>query len=349
MRKVLIIADFFPVDFVKNDPELQQILREAMPEEEFEFDYYADPLLNADCGITDPMSVIKHWEDHGIADVVRDQELLDKLADVEILIVQWSPVTRQMMDAAPKLKFVGSMRSGTENLDLEAGKEKGIIMRNCPGRLGDSVADLTLALILNANKAVIGLDLRLHNGEWLRETKRYEHRINRPMRLLTAGIVGFGAIGQKVAQRLKGFGTNLIAYDPYTPDAVFEQYGVKRVDLDTLMSTSDIITIHTRFTKETEGLIGKHEMSLIKDDVMFINTARAGLVDQEAFMEQLEAGKIVAAGFDVFWEEPFDPNSPLLQYEDIAMLPHVGGVFPGVTQLSVSMLMDTLKSVYLNK
>ena len=346
MRKVLILADFFPVDYIKNDPELQEILREAMPADEFEFDYYADPLLN---GVPEPMAVIGEWEKHGIGGVVRDQELLDKLADVEILIVQWSPVTRQMMDAAPKLKFVGSMRSGTENLDLEYAKEKGIIMRNCPGRLGDSVADLTLALILNANKSVIGLDLRLHNGEWLRETKRYEHRINRPMRLLTAGIVGFGAIGQKVAKRLQGFGTKVIAYDPFTPDEAFESMGVQRVDLDTLMSTSDIITVHARYTEETKNIIGKHEMSLIKDEVMFINTARAGLVEEEAFMEQLRAGKIVAAGFDVYWDEPFDPKSPLMEYEDIAMLPHVGGVFPGVTQLSVSMLMDTLKKVYLNK
>ena len=345
MRKVLILADMFPVETF-SEPEMNGILRSAMPEEEFEINVLPDPIFQQ---AEDPMAIIGHWEKNGIADVVRDQALLDALKDVEILIVQWSPVTRQMLDAAPNLKFVGSMRSGTENLDLEAGKEKGVIMRNCPGRLGDSVADLTLALILNANKSIIGLDLRLHNGEWLRETKRYTNRINRPMCLLTAGIVGFGAIGQKVAKRLQGFGTRVIAYDPFTPDAVFESAGVERVDLDTLMSTADIITVHARYTEETKNIIGKHEMSLIKDGIMFINTARAGLVEEEAFMEQFNAGKIAAAGFDVYWDEPFDPKSPLMKYEDVAMLPHVGGVFPGVAQLSMTMLMNTLKKDYLNK
>ena len=311
--------------------------------EEFHIDYMNDSMFkNSD----NPMSIIRDFEKSGIGSVVRDKELLDALAEVEILIVHWSAVTPEMMDAAPKLKFVGSMRSGLENIDMKYAAKKGITVRNCPGRLGDSVADLTLALILDANKGLMTRNLVLTKGEWV-DHKPYQKTINRPLRLLTAGIVGFGAIGQKVAKRLQAFGTKVQAYDPYTADAAFEQMGVKRVDLDTLMATSDIITIHARLVEETKGMIGKHEMSLIKDGCMFINTARADLVDEEAFMESMKSGKIAAAGLDVYWQEPFDKNCELLTMNNVTMMPHIGGVFPGVAQLSMGMLMESLAE-YLN-
>jgi D-3-phosphoglycerate dehydrogenase len=159
----------------------------------------------------------------------------------------------------------------------------------------------------------------------------------------TAGLVGFGLIAQGVAKRLQGFGTKVIAYDPFTPDEIFQQMGVTRVDLDTLFEQSDIVSIHARLSDETRGLIGEAELAKIKPTALFINTARAGLVDEEALIRAVKEGRLAGVGLDVYAEEPFPEDFPLLSMDNATLTPHSAGSFSGAMQLSLSMIINTFR------
>lgn len=340
MLKALLLADFFPAEYVEKDPEIQEIL--ASIGEDVRVEVLPDPLIQK---AASPMAVIRGYEKQGIEDVEPDPAILAALADKDILLVHWSPVNKKVIDAGPNLKFIGSLRSGFENIDRAYAEGKGITVKNCPGRLANSVADLTLALMLEANKALSKRNLAALKGEWP-NAKDFQTRTYRPMCMLTAGLVGFGAIGEKVAERLKGFGAKIQAYDPYTPQEVFDKLGIRRLELDELLKTSDIISLHARVTEQTKGMIGKEQFAMMQKHCIFVNTARADLVDEPAMIDALRTGQIACAGLDVYAQEPLPENSPLLGLENVVLTPHIGGAFPGMMQLSLSMIVNTLKEFF---
>jgi len=342
MLKVLLLADFFPVEYVLKDPELQEIL--ASIGDDVSVEVLPDPLIQ---NAQNPMAVIRGYEKQGIAGVEPDPAILAALADKDVLLVHWSPVNKKVIDAGHNLKFIGSLRSGIENVDKAYAESKGITVRNCPGRLANSVADLALALILEANKALSKRNLAALKGDWP-SSKDFQTRTYRPMCMLTAGLVGFGAIAQKVAERLKGFGTKVQAYDPFAPQEAFDRLGVKRLELDELLKTSDIISLHARVTEETKGMIGREQFALMQKHCIFVNTARADLVDEPAMIDALRNRQIACAGLDVYAQEPLPKDSPLLALDNVVLTPHIGGAFPGMVPLSLSMIVETLKE-YLNR
>lgn len=336
MTKILFVLDFYPVAYFENDPEIQAIL--ATLPSDVEIELTEDLTLQR---LENPMEYIGKAEKIGVEWVEPAPEMLEKFADKDVIIVHWSPFNSKMVDAAKNVKFIGSMRSGFENIAKDYAESKGITVRNCPGRLADSVSDLTLALTLSLNKGLLKRNLRATGGEWL--VAYGQEKSYRPLSMLKVGLVGFGIIGQKVAQRFQACGSEVQAYDPFVDDASFDALGVAKVSLDTLCQTSDIISMHARLSDETRGLVGAAEFAQMQPHCFFINTARAGLVDEQALIDALLNKQILGAGLDVYTEEPLDLDSPLLQMDNVTLTPHMGGAFPGVIQLSLGLIVDTLK------
>jgi phosphoglycerate dehydrogenase-like enzyme len=147
----------------------------------------------------------------------------------------------------------------------------------------------------------------------------------------TVGIVGFGAIGRKIAERLLPFGSKLISYDPYVGEDVMVKYQVRKVELDTLMKESDYVTIHVMPNESNRGMIGARELGLMKQTAYFINTARSAVTDEPAVVEALKNKKICGGGFDVFDKEPLPPDHPFMALDNVILLPHIGGATQEVT------------------
>ena len=340
MTKALFILDFLPESMFTDDPEMNKTIQSLGDDVKLSF-YQCTTMFEFD----NPMEYIGKAEKEGVEWVEPADDLLELLKDVDAVLMQWSPFNSKMIDAAPNLKFIGSMRSGFENISADYAKSKGIVVRNCPGRLASSVADHTLALILSENRGLLRINLRGTGGQW--STDMSDEPFKRPLCMQTAGLIGFGIIAQEVAKRLKGFGTTVIAYDPFTPDEAFAKLGVTRVDLDTLLQKSDIVSVHARLTDETRGLIGEKEIAKMKPTALFINTARAGLVDEAALIRAIKEKRLAGAGLDVYATEPFPEDFPLLTMDNVTLTPHSAGSFSGVMPLSLSIICNTFRR-YLN-
>jgi D-3-phosphoglycerate dehydrogenase / 2-oxoglutarate reductase len=242
------------------------------------------------------------------------------VAEADIIVTEFCPVPRKMIDACPRLKIIGILRAGTENVNVEYATSKGILVYNTPGRNADAVADFTVGMIICECRNIARGHHGLKQGEWLRE---YPNSGRIPdMRGKTIGIVGLGEIGKKVVKRLQGFDVKIIAHDPYvrTPPG-----GVELVALERLMAEADFVTIHARLTKETERVISRQMIGRMKPTSYFINTSRAGLVDEPALYEALEQRKIAGAALDVFEKEPPGKDYPLVTLENVTLTPHMAG------------------------
>ena len=229
-------------------------------------------------------------------------------------------VTREVMVASPRLKVIGVHGVGCDHIDLQAAKELGKAVFNTPSALTESVAEMTLALMLALTRRVVSSDKAVRAGEWKR---KFGDLIGSELLGKTVGIIGLGRIGAAVALRLKSFGVELLYHDVADRSEVEAELGVRRVDLDTLFRSSDIITLHTPLTPQTRGLLSEREFGIMKDGVYIVNTARGKVIDQMALIEALQSGKVSGAALDVFEEEPLDPSKPLASMDNVILTPHL--------------------------
>lgn len=289
------------------------------------------------CEGGDYRSVAKRIEDEGPNWVRYSEEYLQVVEDADVLVIMYNGVNKILLDRAKKLKFIAVMRSGLENVDVEECKKRGIIISNCPGKVSEPVSEMACTMILDALRSVtvVNKNWKPGNGFHALESSPLSFET-------TIGLVGFGIIGKKVAAKLKGFDFKWIAYDPFVKQEIADQYGVKLVDLDTLMSTADIISVHARLLPSTENLVGAHEISLMKPNAILVNTARAGLVDEDALIEALKERKIKGAFLDVFKEEPLPDDHILHQLDSVVITPHMAGNAGDVMLLSVKMMMEEI-------
>jgi D-3-phosphoglycerate dehydrogenase len=227
------------------------------------------------------------------------------------------PITRKIIESGKKLRFIQSAGVGYERIDLEAATDDGVVVMNMPIGTTVSVAEHTIALILACSKNLV---------------KAHENTVKGGWRILgfgvelwkkTLGIIGFGKIGREVAKRMKAFEMDILVYDPYVGKEDIEKMGGKKVDFKTLLKESDIVTIHSPLTKETEGLIGEEELGLMKQTATLINTARGELVDEEALYKALSERRISCAGLDVYRQEPINKDNPLLTLDNVVLTPHM--------------------------
>jgi D-3-phosphoglycerate dehydrogenase len=243
-----------------------------------------------------------------------EDELIPALEGFEAAVAGNDPFNERVMSAAPTLRAVARHGVGTDSVDLVAAARLGVIVTNTPGIIVDSVADMAFAHMLAVARRVCEADRAVRAGKW--------QEIQGPLVWgKTLGLVGVGAIGMAMVRRALGFGMTILAYDPY-PRAEAEELGVKYVSLDELLREADFVSIHAPLTSHTRGMIGKREIGLMKPTAYLINTARGGLVDQDALYEALAEKRIAGAGLDVLVHEPPSPDDPLLKLENCVFTPH---------------------------
>lgn len=247
------------------------------------------------------------------------EQLLSAIADADAILVRSATqVDAEAFEAAKRLKVVARAGVGLDNVDVKAATHAGVMVVNAPTSNIVSAAELAIALMLAAARNISPAHAALRDGVWARSKyagiELYEK---------TVGIVGLGRIGVLVAQRLAAFGMDVIAYDPYVQAGRAAQMGVRLVDLDTLMATADFVTVHLPKTPETVGLIGAEQLARAKPELVLVNAARGGIVDEDALHATLAEGRIAAAGLDVYASEPCT-DSPLFTLENVVATPHLG-------------------------
>ncbi len=251
------------------------------------------------------------------------ERVLQAMADKEGFVsLVGDSIDIELLDSAPRLRMIAQMAVGYDNVDLAAATARGIPVSNTPDVLTDATADLTFALILALSRRIVELDGRVRRGEF---------KFWAPMLFLgrdvtgkTLGIVGFGRIGQAVAQRAKGFRMRVLYSDPHKIDTVHEQeLNAGYVDLGRLLHEADFVCVHVSLSEETRHLIGKAELALMKPMAYLINAARGPVVDEKALVEALRSGSIAGAGLDVYENEP-SLEQGLVELENVVLLPHVG-------------------------
>jgi D-3-phosphoglycerate dehydrogenase / 2-oxoglutarate reductase len=246
-------------------------------------------------------------------------ELLPALADVDAVLVRSATkMDAEAIAAAKSLKVIARAGVGLDNVDVPAATQAGVMVVNAPTSNITSAAELAVGLLLATARNIAPANEALKGGAWKRSKYGGVELLDKKV-----GIVGFGRIGQLVAERLKGFGVEILAYDPYVSAQRAGQLGAQLVGLDELLEQSDFISVHLPKTPETVGLIGKEALAKVKPTVRIINAARGGIVDEEALAEALREGRVAGAGIDVFAKEP-TTESPLFEHESVVVTPHLG-------------------------
>lgn len=246
-------------------------------------------------------------------------ELLARLrgATVAINIRAYTRFDAELLEALPDLRMIAILGTGTDNVDLTAAAERGVVVSNVPGASTVSVAEHTVALMFAVARGLPGMDHAMREGTW-RQHLGFE------LRGKTLGILGLGLIGQEVAKIAMALGMCVIAWSFTANEDRARACGARLVGRDELLRTADVISIHLRASPQTAGLIGAHELGLMKPGAILINTARGAIVDEQALCEALRSRRIAGAGLDVFAQEPLPSDSPLRTLPNVVLTPHAG-------------------------
>jgi D-3-phosphoglycerate dehydrogenase / 2-oxoglutarate reductase len=261
-------------------------------------------------------------------------EIAALAAEVTVVLTHLAPVTAQVFAAARRLRVVGVTRGGPVNVDLAAATEHAVPVIYLPGRNLGAVAEFVLGVVIALTRNIAVASHELSAGTWDARYFRYE-QTGPELRACTVGLVGLGAIGRRVAHLLRGFGAEVLAFDPFTDEEAAASVGATLVDLPHLLTHSDIISVHARLTEETRGMFGTDTFAGMKPGARFVNTARGELVDRAALLAALESGHLAGAALDVFDPEPPEPGDPLLRRPDVVVTPHIAGASRQVAEESV--------------
>ena len=246
----------------------------------------------------------------------RDKDLANHIKDCEIVVIRSATkLTKEVLDKAEQLKIIARCGVGIDNVDLDFAKSKNIFVTNAPSANLISVVELTVALIISVSRKLSLADSHLKKGEWNRS-----QFLGNELYGKTLGIVGFGKAGRLVAERMKSFGMSIVFYDPYVTDWNGSEESIK---LDDLLRTADVVSIHVIKTKDTENLISKDMLDLLKPSSIIVNTSRGGVLDEDYLFELLESEKIFGAGLDVYSNEP-PKNVDRYNGLNLVTTPHIG-------------------------
>ena len=249
-------------------------------------------------------------------------EFWQTLAESDFLVLFESEITAKMIAAAPRLKLIQLPQAGYDNVDVAAAARASVPVCNTPGVTAGSVAEHTLMLILATMRRLLECDASVRKLEWpqLEMFRRGLHDLAEA----TLGIVGFGNTGRALARICRPLAGEVLYYKRHRlPGDEEQQLGVTYAQMDDLLRRSDVVSLHVPLNEETRGLIGRRELSLMKRGAILINTARGPVVEHDALLEHMRAGRLRGAGFDVLWQEPLPPDSPLLTFDNMVFSPHV--------------------------
>ena len=264
----------------------------------------------------------------------KDQDLVLEIREAEIVVIRSATqLTKEIIEKGDNLKIIARCGVGVDNIDIGYAKSKNIKVTNSPSANLISVVELTIALILNAARKINLSDNHLKEGKWNRK-----EFIGIELSGKQLGIIGFGKAGRLVSDRMKSFGMSVAFYDPYVKDWEGPE---KNLELDELLSSSDVISIHVIKTEETESLISKEKLNLLKKNAILVNTSRGGVVDEDYLVEMLRSKKIFGAGLDVYSEEP--PKN-IDNFVDINLIttPHLGA---STNEAQLKAGLDTVENI----
>jgi D-3-phosphoglycerate dehydrogenase len=251
-------------------------------------------------------------------------DLIDALDGVEIAVTQVAAFTREVFERSPSLRFVGVSRGGPVNVNLDAATDAGVLVSFAPGRNAQAAAEFAVGMMLAAMRRIAGAGNELREGTWRGDYYTYE---NSGLELAgeTVGLIGLGAIGRIVARILVAFGAHVVAFDPYTDAAAAARDGVELVDLDSLLASSMIVSIHARLTDETRHILNEDRLNSMREGAVLVNMARGGLLDYAPLPGLLESGRLGAVALDVYDIEPPPANWPLFRAPNVVLTPHLAG------------------------
>jgi D-3-phosphoglycerate dehydrogenase len=238
--------------------------------------------------------------------------------DPVAIIVRYGKVGACVMDAAPSLRVISKHGSGTDTIDKDAAKVRGIEVRAAAGANAAAVAEQALALLLACAKSVVRLNERMHAGHWDKATHKSLELHGR-----TIGLVGLGAIGRRFARMCDAMGMRVIGFDPFAQDT---PAFIREVDLPTLWRESDAISLHCPLTPDNRNMLDAQTLAACKRGVIVVNTARGGLIDEAALLQAIRSGHVASAGLDSFAVEPMTVAHPFQGEPNIVLSPHIGGV-----------------------
>ncbi|MEU7637665.1 2-hydroxyacid dehydrogenase [Streptomyces sp. NPDC039016] len=252
-----------------------------------------------------------------------EDQMIQALQGVEICVTEHGPLTERILANCPDLKLFCTSRGGPVNANLEAATRHGVAVCNAPGRNATATAEHTLTLLLAAARGVGDTHTDLRRGIWRGDYYDYDN-CGIEIDGTTIGLIGFGAIGSRVAKVLHAMGAHVLVHDPYVrPEALAGL--AEQVPLDELLTRSRIVSLHARVTPETTGMIGPAQLAAMPRGSVLINCARGALLDYDAVCDALETGQLAGAGFDVFPEEPVPADSRLLTAPGVVLTPHIAG------------------------
>ena len=250
-----------------------------------------------------------------------ESELIDAIGDAAALVVRsQTKVTAQILNAAKKLRVVGRAGVGVDNVDVETATRRGVVVLNAPGANTISTAEHTFSLLLSLSRNVARADATVKSGAWERKKLGGVELYNK-----TLGVIGMGRIGSELSRRAIAFGMRVLAFDPFLSASRARSLQVELLEeLDDLLAAADFISLHTPLTRETHHILNKDRLAKTKRGVRVINCARGGLLDEDALVDAVRAGHIAGAALDVFETEPLPPDSPLREFPNIVLTPHLG-------------------------
>lgn len=249
----------------------------------------------------------------------RDVPLPELVKGADAILVMFETVDADLMDEMPECQIISRTGIGLDNIDIDAATERDIIVTNVPDYCIEEVSDHAMAMMLALSRKVVDYTNQVANGGWDVSEGRSIHRLSDQ----TLGLIGFGNIARRVCQKATSFGLDVLAYDPYLSDEEIQDLGAEpTAALDDMLSKSDIVSVHSPLTQETEGLVSSDELEVMQESAYLINVARGGIVDEDALVRALDAEGIAGAGLDVLVEEPPSADHPLRDHDRVILTPH---------------------------
>ena len=271
---------------------------------------------------------------------VSDPQEYEKMTDAEIMILRIFKAPKEVIRRNPKLKMILRWGAGVDSVDVEEASRQGILVTNTPGANANAVSELAILFMLAVSRKLLCHIRSLEQGQWSKNTF-----LNSSFCLHNklVGIVGGGNIGRQVAKKVQAFGARVQYYDAFrlSPEQE-ESLQMPYVSLEELLSTSDIVTLHVPLLDSTRHMIGTEELERMKPGAILINTARGGLVDDDALLQAVRAGKLAGAGLDGVEREPLPADDPLLHEPNIIVTPHVGGGTADLGDVIIPMLVQDI-------
>jgi D-3-phosphoglycerate dehydrogenase len=313
---------------------------------------------------------LKHRFGWDLVMLPRDTQIIDsgrlrayEPTAIEVLVIEADPVDAATMDLLPRLSLLACLRGNPVNVDIEHATRRGILVMHAPGRNAEAVADLTLGLIYSCVRHIAHVHHLVRTRELTEDRVRDRQRADviwRPsnpeslipylafkgpeVRTLTLGLLGFGAIGQRVAAKARGLEMRVLTHDPFVADGLIAGHDVLPVTFEELFSESDVVSLHVP-GQAGKPLVGAPELALMKPTSYLINTARASALDYDALITALRKQRIAGAGLDVFPDEPLSSDNPLLDFANVTLTPHIGGASANVIDRQSELLLTSLRAL----